>query len=979
MATERIISPGVFTNENDLSFLPAGIAAIGAAFVGPTLKGPAGVPMQVTSYQDYQIMFGGEDSSQTYIPYAVKNYLRNASSAMVVRILGDGGWSFTTTTNKLAAIAAVNSTGSGGTINYRILAGLHPAKNNTDTNLDARASFSVNGNIATPFTVVLSGSSVAPITKSLSINPQRTDYITKVLGSSAESTKISSTAYSDGFYTYVNFQNYSSDIVNSVGNITITSGGVTVSSSYGNTVVNISQTYAISESNLLYPFGAPTIPGYSSSSIAVQQSVAVALSSYNLYKITIPTSSLTSLPNFNINALNTGSNLQTITLFPNSVNGVDYFSSLNHITGSNLIVFANRSALTNTQLSNNTWNTSLGYWAAAIPFTEIQYPFISSSISSTISTQTYPVVTLLTSSYDVTFADYSYASTPWITSGQILGVGVSYSTQNLFKAHHLSDGADTNTDVKISITNLREFSSGSYSTFDLLVRSYSDTDNRPNILEQYRAVNLNPDSPQYIARVIGDKYKEFDTVTNKVVEYGNYANISKYIRIEMDSAVDSKAVSETLSPRGFRSLKQTYIGFVNANMVAPVYSTSQNGPNNSYTSNKFLGWDFGQLDNVNYLKAIPTSASIEIPSLAPDFLVDNYSMPINSGIQYNGTLDAKVDLTGITGPTSTNVQFTVPFQGGSDGMTPAKRKLSGADITATNSFGFNLSTATSVGSVKYTDALDTLANQDEYDINGIFAPGVIKRLHPYVAEYMISTAEDRQDVFTIVDVGAYNDSIATVVNQTSDMDTNYAATYYPWMQVLDTTINKPIWVPPSVLMPGVLAFNDSVSAEWYAPAGLNRGGITDAINVTTKLSHSERDTLYENNVNPIASFPGQGICAWGQKTLQQRPSALDRINVRRLLITVKKYIASTSRYLVFEQNTAATRNRFLSIVNPYLESIQQRQGLYAFRVVMDDTNNTPAVIDRNLLVGDIYLQPSKTAEFIVINFNLTPTGMELPA
>jgi phage tail sheath protein FI len=312
-------------------------------------------------------------------------------------------------------------------------------------------------------------------------------------------------------------------------------------------------------------------------------------------------------------------------------------------------------------------------------------------------------------------------------------------------------------------------------------------------------------------------------------------------------------------------------------------------------------------------------------------------------------------------------------------MSPVKRKLAGADITADNSFGYDLSTATSVGAVKYTDAFDILANQDEYDINGIYAPGVIKRLHPYVAQYLISTVEDRQDAFTIIDVGAKDDSIASVVNQVTDLDSNYAATYYPWMQVLDSSINKPIWVPPSVLMPGILAYNDSVSAEWYAPAGLNRGGITDAINVTTKLSHSERDVLYESSINPIASFPGQGICAWGQKTLQQRPSALDRISVRRLLITVKKYIASTSRYLVFEQNTAATRNRFLSIVNPYLESIQQRQGLYAFRVVMDDTNNTPSVIDRNLLVGDIYLQPSKTAEFIVINFNLTPTGMELPA
>ena len=149
---------------------------------------------------------------------------------------------------------------------------------------------------------------------------------------------------------------------------------------------------------------------------------------------------------------------------------------------------------------------------------------------------------------------------------------------------------------------------------------------------------------------------------------------------------------------------------------------------------------------------------------------------------------------------------------------------------------------------------------------------------------------------------------------------------------------------------------------------------TDAINVTTKLNHSERDTLYESQINPIASFPSQGICAWGQKTLQQKSSALDRINVRRLLLTVKKYIASTSKYLVFEQNTSTTRQAFLNIVNPYLTGIQQNQGLYAFRVVMDDTNNTPDVIDRNIMKGAIYLQPTKTAEFIQIDFNILPTG-----
>jgi phage tail sheath protein FI len=160
---------------------------------------------------------------------------------------------------------------------------------------------------------------------------------------------------------------------------------------------------------------------------------------------------------------------------------------------------------------------------------------------------------------------------------------------------------------------------------------------------------------------------------------------------------------------------------------------------------------------------------------------------------------------------------------------------------------------------------------------------------------------------------------------------------------------------------------------------LNRGGIVGAVSVLNRLTHSERDELYEGKVNPIASFPGEGIVAFGQKTLQEKSSALDRINVRRLLIKVKKYIASTSRYLVFEQNTATTRSRFLNTVNPYLEGIQQRQGLYAFRVVMDESNNTPDVIDRNILAGQIFLQPTKTAEFIVLDFNILPTGASFSA
>jgi hypothetical protein len=195
---------------------------------------------------------------------------------------------------------------------------------------------------------------------------------------------------------------------------------------------------------------------------------------------------------------------------------------------------------------------------------------------------------------------------------------------------------------------------------------------------------------------------------------------------------------------------------------------------------------------------------------------------------------------------------------------------------------------------------------------------------------------------------------------------------------LDSSDNTPVWVPPSVALTGVFSFNDQIGQEWFAPAGLNRGGLTIATEAKSRLTHSERDKLYENRVNPIATFPGQGVTVFGQKTLQAKPSALDRINVRRLLINLKKFIASTSRFLVFEQNTTATRNRFLNVVNPYLENVQSNSGLSAFRVVMDDSNNTPDEIDRNRLVGQIFIQPTRTAEFIVLDFVVQPTGAAFP-
>jgi hypothetical protein len=439
--------------------------------------------------------------------------------------------------------------------------------------------------------------------------------------------------------------------------------------------------------------------------------------------------------------------------------------------------------------------------------------------------------------------------------------------------------------VSGSVNNVRwEVSNVNFSkgTFTLGVRRGDDTDRRKVYLEQYNNLTLDPNSSNYIARVIGDQVytlRDAGTTSPFLQSSGSFPNKSSYVRVEV--------------------LQSTF----------------------------------------NYLD---TNGNVRLGAASA-------SLP-----------------TAISGT----------FAYGADG-TIVHPRLFNEDITATNTQGFNL-TSGQDGNAAYTTAINLLSNQDEYDINLMVLPGVIDALHGNIAGKAIDMVEGRGDAFLVLDPVGYGSAITQATAQAEARDSSYSAMYWPWIQVADNDLGRNIWLPASCLIPGVYAFNDRVAAEWFAPAGLNRGGIDIAIQAERKLTHANRDTLYESSVNPLATFPGTGVCVWGQKTNQKKASALDRVNVRRLLIAAKKFIASTSKFLVFEQNTAATRNRFLSIANPYFESVQQRQGLYAFKVVMDETTNTPDVVDRNELRGQIFLQPAKTAEFIIIDFNVLPTGATFP-
>jgi hypothetical protein len=202
--------------------------------------------------------------------------------------------------------------------------------------------------------------------------------------------------------------------------------------------------------------------------------------------------------------------------------------------------------------------------------------------------------------------------------------------------------------------------------------------------------------------------------------------------------------------------------------------------------------------------------------------------------------------------------------------------------------------------------------------------------------------------------------------------------YYPWVQIPDSDLGRNVWIPPSAIVPGVYSFNDLVKHPWYAPAGLNRGPLDIAIQTERLMTQNDRDNLYIKSVNPIATFPREGVVVWGQKTLQKKQSALDRINVRRLLIDAKRFVAQTVKWLVFEQNTVETRARFIELVEPYFRRVKNQQGLYDYRIIIDERNNTPDVIDRNEMRAAIYLKPAKTAEYIIVDFVVLPTGAMFP-
>ena len=413
-----------------------------------------------------------------------------------------------------------------------------------------------------------------------------------------------------------------------------------------------------------------------------------------------------------------------------------------------------------------------------------------------------------------------------------------------------------------------------------------------------------------------------------------------------DDNTNNKTILETFNNLSLDPNSPNYIESVIGNQYVTVATDSTSGVSYNYKAGNYP-------NNSKYIRV----SAVNLPT---NYYIATDGINVNTdsvGVSFSGSLPivSSGSFYNAAGNNVTTVQPVTWFQ----------------DITtaATNAQG--------VVGASYNTAISLLSNKDDYQFNIISTPGLLISNTSAGAQSTINSvialAENRGDCIAVVDLVPTGSSVGATVTQAAGLNTSYAATYWPWIQIKSAT-GRNEWAPAGTLVPGIYAFTDAIAAPWFAPAGLVRGGIPGVIQAERKITKGERDTLYAGKINPIATFPGSGIAVFGQKTLQTKASALDRVNVRRLLIALKKFIGDQARNLVFEQNTLTTRNKFLSVVNPYLQSVVERQGLYAFRVVMDDTNNTADSIDRNQLNGQILIQPTKTVEFVVLDFTIAPTG-----
>lgn len=687
--------------------------------------------------------------------------------------------------------------------------------------------------------------------------------------------------------------------------------------------------------------------------------------------------------------------------------------------------------------------------------------FLNDNVTGSAQGKAYAFIAGLKNT-DVDLSDFELeaqpAKTGWIFSQDLSTVTGSYNPQNMSKLFRLvalgGEGAgDWNQrsikvaikDVKYSPTTFEK-----YGSFTVEVRSTSDNDAQPSVLEVFTNCNLNPNSENYVAKRIGDKYLEWtdNTATGEKIHrvFGNYDNISKYVRVEMNSLVEEGGIDAECLPFGFlgpvkyktvtfssgsattgapilkaigeiplapagtsNTIDVTGISDITASIKFPEVklrvSSSQAGVLNDRDTYYGVVTNVGtraqfneeyvdlvRVKPYNLDTFVPTGSLTEYSTIFTLDDVKEVSSAIGTFFWESGSRVAGQSITAASSSYKSLLdkgvdKFVVPMFGGFDGLNVKEK-----EPFANRVLGSNKDPRANSALYSVQKAIDMVSDPEVVEMNLLTVPGITNTA---VTDKVLDIAKQRNDTLAIIDIeggyiptteeatpersrmGNVNTAVATIKSR--NLNNSFGCAYYPWVSI-SADNNIPLWVPPSVVALGTMASSQEATAVWFAPAGFNRGGLSNGssgltvLDVRERLSLKQRDALYEVNINPIASFPSEGIVIFGQKTLQATSSALDRINVRRLAIYLKDKISKISRGILFDPNLQVTWDRFVSQVNPLMADTKARFGLSEYKVVLDSTTTTPDLIDRNIMYAKVYIKPARAIEFIAIDFIITNTG-----
>ena len=993
----KFVSPGVFVNEVDNSQLPRLAEDMGPVIIGRAERGPGMVPVKINSFSEFVETFGdpiagaqsedawrqGNRQGPTYGAFAAQAYLKNGSPITFVRLLGEAhpdvtdgdageaGWDMTKAFGIYVDDGAVNNR-LGAIIYTDSSDGSAVAAAMSGDNIKISIKEEGAGTAATSailLVMVESTFTAADLNMGGHASPELKLF--QIIGTSSPTIKFDTSTDTDTWN------------VGGAGELRVGVQSITDNDSVGlaNAIMR-------------------AINGLTDATASVQGQIVTIVRDPGLTGGFIVSEA--NLANFMDTTTSDGTNaVGGATVTKNFIVNFDRNSKL-YIRN----VLNTNATLTNSRITSA---TALEKYFLGPTFDQ----FLDSEGIVAVD----GVAAAALDTYQDNRASATKPSTPWVCS-QYMGSYPDLTRDlretdltKLFRFHALYTGEWEQKNFKISIADVKASSNDfiKYGTFSVLVRDAKDNDASPVVYERFSNVNLDPTSSRYIGAVIGDMEMIWRDSEKRYVHAGEHANQSRFIRVELASDVASGAANAELLPFAFAlpahtaiagkdtakfalrtqtandtklsSAKDAFFGISTDRIGAPgrfdesyqdvvrPFLSAAGAPEDMFSGSELFSLDL--------IVASGSGATFALAATSTDAL-DNGTSINGAGGSFEKVLEAGYD------------SFTMPLSGGVDGLNikeiePFCDNVTGTG-TALSNYAYN----------SISKAIDIVSDPEVVECNLMAIPGVAT---PGLTGKLISTCELRADALAIIDLaGDYTprgwaaepaDGEAgrlpkvdlTVSNLKSrGLNSSYGCAFFPWVQVNDQINNRNLWVPPSVVALGTMASSAASSELWFAPAGFTRGGLSAGAGgipvsqVRLRLSSKERDKLYEAGINPIAQFPAEGIVVFGQKTLQVTPSALDRINVRRLMIHVKKEISRMAATVLFDQNVEATWTRFTSKADPFLASVKARFGLTEYKIVLDETTTTPDLVDRNVVYAKIFLKPARAIEFIAIDFVITNTG-----